>query len=29
MGVGDTRGNLLDLKNDGRVHVYLSGNYFK
>ena len=27
--VGDTSGNLPDLKNDGRMHVYLSGNYFK
>ena len=27
--VGDTRGNLPDLKNDARMHVYLSGNYFK
>ena len=26
---GDTSGNLPDLKNDGRMHVYLSGNYFK
>ena len=28
-GVGDTSGNLPDLKNDCRMHVYLSGNYFK
>ena len=27
--VGDTSGNLPDLKNDGRMYVYLSGNYFK
>ena len=27
--VGDTSGNLPDLKHDGRMHVYLSGNYFK
>ena len=27
--VGDTSGNLSDLKNDGRMHVYLSGNHFK
>ena len=27
--VGDTSGNSPDLKNDGRMHVYLSGNYFK
>ena len=27
--VGDTSGNLPDLENDGRIHVYLSGNYFK
>ena len=27
--VGNTSGNLRDLKNDGRMHVYLSGNYFK
>ena len=27
--VGDTSRNLPDLKNDGRMHVYLSGNYFK
>ena len=27
--VGDTSGNLPDLKNDGRMHVYLSGNHFK
>ena len=26
---GDTSRNLPDLKNDGRMHVYLSGNYFK
>ena len=27
--VEDTSGNKPDLKNDGRMHVYLSGNYFK
>ena len=27
--VGDTSGNLPDLKNGGRMHFYLSGNYFK
>ena len=27
--VGDTSRNKPDLKNDGRMHVYLSGNYFK
>ena len=27
--VGDASGNLPDLKNDGRMHVYLSGNHFK
>ena len=27
--VGDTSGNKPDLKNYGRMHVYLSGNYFK
>ena len=27
--VGDTSGNSPDLKNDSRMHVYLSGNYFK
>ena len=27
--VGDTSGNSPNLKNDGRMHVYLSGNYFK
>ena len=27
--VGDTSGNSPDLKNDGRMHVNLSGNYFK
>ena len=27
--VGDTSGNKPNLKNDGRMHVYLSGNYFK
>ena len=27
--VGDTSGNKPKLKIDGRMHVYLSGNYFK
>ena len=27
--VGDTSGNKPDLINDGRMGVYLSGNYFK
>ena len=27
--IGDTSGNLPDLKNNGRMHVYLTGNYFK
>ena len=27
--VGDTSGNKPNLKIDGRMHVYLSGNYFK
>ena len=27
--VGDTSRNSPDLKNDGRMHVYLSGNYYK
>ena len=27
--VGDAKGNLSDLKNDGRMNVYLSGNYFQ
>ena len=27
--VGDTSRNSPDLKNDGRMRVYLSGNYFK
>ena len=27
--VGDTSGNKPDLKMDGRMRVYLSGNYFK
>ena len=26
--VGDTSGNSPDFKNDGRMHIYLSGNYF-
>ena len=27
--VADSGGDLSVLKNDGRMHVYLSGNYFK
>ena len=27
--VGDTSGDLPDIKNDGRMHVYLSGNHFQ
>ena len=27
--VGDSGGDLLDIKNDGRVYVYLSGNHFQ
>ena len=27
--VGDSRNDLPELKNDGRLYVYLSGNYFK
>ena len=27
--VGDAKGNLSDLKNDGRMNVYLSGNHFQ
>ena len=27
--VGDTSGNSPDLKIDGRMHIYLSGNYLK
>ena len=27
--VGDTSRNSPDLKHDGRMHVYLSGIYFK
>ena len=27
--VGDASGNLPNLKNDGRMNVYLSGNYFQ
>ena len=27
--VGDSGGDLLDLKNDGRMYVYLSGNHFR
>ena len=27
--VGDASGNLPDLKNDGRMNVYLSGNHFQ
>ena len=27
--VGDSRGDLPDIKNDGRIYVYLSGNHFQ
>ena len=27
--VGDASGDLLDLKNDGRIYVHLSGNHFQ
>ena len=27
--VGDASGNLPDIKNDGRMYVYLSGNHFQ
>ena len=27
--VGDSNGNLHNLKNDGRMNVYLSGNHFQ
>ena len=26
--VGDASGDLPDIKNDGRMYVYLSGNHF-
>ena len=28
-GIEDTKANLPELKNDGRMYVYLQGNYFK
>ena len=28
-GIEDTKANLTELKNDGRMYVYLQGNYFK
>ena len=28
-GIEDTKTNLPELKNDGRIYVYLQGNYFK
>ena len=28
-GVGDSGGDLPDIKNDGRMYVYLSGNHFQ
>ena len=28
-GIENTETNLPELKNDGRSHVYLQGNYFK
>ena len=27
--VGDSGGDLPDIKNDGRMYVYLSGNHFQ
>ena len=27
--VGDSSGDLSDIKNDGRMYVYLSGNHFQ
>ena len=27
--VGDASGDLPDIKNDGRMYVYLSGNHFQ
>ena len=27
--VGDSSGNLPNLKNDGRINAYLSGNHFQ
>ena len=27
--IGDSSGNLPNLKNDGRINVYLSGNHFQ
>ena len=27
--ISDSKSNLLDLKTDGRMYVYLSGNYFQ
>ena len=29
IAVGNAKGNLPNLKNDGRMNVYLSGNYFQ
>ena len=29
IAVGNAKGNLPDLKNDGRMNVYLSGNHFQ
>ena len=29
IAAGNTKGNLPDLKNDGRMNVYLSGNHFQ
>ena len=28
-GIENTKTNLPELKNDGRMYVYLQGNYFK
>ena len=29
ISAGNTKGNLPDLKNDGRMNVYVSGNHFQ
>ena len=29
IAAGNTKGNLPDLKNEGRMNVYLSGNHFQ
>ena len=28
-GIEDTKTNLTELKNDGKMHVYLQGNHFQ